>query len=42
MVQKTAFATGIPLHIYAFHRYMQNSVFPYHPLVEKFQSQLRG
>ncbi len=31
MVQRLAFATGVPLDIYAFHCYTENSSLPYHP-----------
>ena len=30
MAQQTAFATGVPPNIYAFHRYTRNSICLYH------------
>jgi len=31
MAQQTAFATGVPPDLYAFHRYTRNSICLYHP-----------
>ena len=36
MAQQTAFATGVPSNIYAFHRYTRNSVCLYHTQVYQF------
>jgi hypothetical protein len=36
MAQQSAFAIGILLNIYAFHRYTENSLCPYHSLVYQF------
>ena len=36
MAQQTAFATGVPPNIYAFHRYTRNSVCLYHTLVYQY------
>ena len=36
MVQKAAFATGVPLNIYAFHRYTRNSHYLYHILAYQY------
>ena len=37
MAQKTAFATGVPFDIYAFHRYTESSVFLYHSLAHQYR-----
>ena len=42
VVQKAAFAVGIPPDIYAFHRYTGNSAFLSEPQVEQFPMQFRG
>ena len=36
MAQQTAFATGVPPNIYAFHRYTRNSVCLYHTLAYQY------
>ena len=36
MAQQTAFATGVPSNIYAFHRYTRNSVYLYHTQAYQF------
>ena len=36
MAQQTAFATGVPPNIYAFHRYTRNSVCLYHTQAYQF------
>ena len=36
MAQQTAFATGVPSNIYAFHRYTRNSIYLYHTQVYQF------
>ena len=36
MAQQTAFATGVPPNIYAFHRYTRNSICLYHTQVYQF------
>ena len=42
LAQRTAFATGILLDIYAFHRYTKNSVLPYEPLAQQYRRQFLG
>ena len=39
MAQQTAFATGVPPNIYAFHRYTRNSICLYHTLAYQFLEQ---
>ena len=41
MAQKTAFATGVPYDIYAFHRYTVSSVFLYHSLARQYRMRLQ-
>ena len=36
MAQQTAFATGVPPNIYAFHRYTRNSICLYCTLVNQY------
>jgi hypothetical protein len=40
--QRTAFATGVPPDICAFHRYTGNSILPYLPLVCPYPLQAQG
>ncbi len=42
LVQEVAFATGVPPHLYAFHRYMRNSTSLYHTLVWQYRMQFPG
>ena len=41
MAQKTAFATGVPSDIYAFHRYTGSSAFLYISLALQYQMRTR-
>jgi hypothetical protein len=38
----SAFATGVPPDIYAFHRYTRNSLILSHTLVQQFEMQVPG
>jgi hypothetical protein len=40
--QRTAFATGVPPDICAFHRYTGNSILPYLPLACPYPLQAQG
>ena len=42
MDQEAAFAIGVPLEIYAFYRYSENSTSLFHPLVYQFRPQVSG
>ena len=42
MVQKAAFATGVPPDIYACHRYTGNSAFLSHTQAKQFQMHFLG
>ena len=40
--QRTAFATGVPPDICAFHRYTRNSILPYLPLADPYRMASQG
>ncbi len=42
MDQEAAFAIGVPLEIYAFYRYSENSTSLFHPLARQFRPHLSG
>src|SRR5687768_15595158 len=42
LAQKTVFTTGVLPHIYAFHRYTWNSVFPHQPLSSEVSNAALG
>ncbi len=42
LVQKVAFATGVPSDIYAFHRYTGNSTSLYYTLAIQYRMQFPG
>ncbi len=42
MVQRLAFATGVPLDIYAFHCYTENSSLPSHPRAREYPMPFRS
>ena len=42
MDQEAAFAIGVPLEIYAFYRYSENSTSLFHPLARQFRPHPSG
>jgi len=42
MDQRAAFATGVPLDIYAFHRSTKSSALLYHPLAPQYAGPFHG
>ncbi len=42
LVQRAAFATGVPSDLYAFHRYTGNSTLLSHILASQYQVQFPG